>query len=174
MKRQLLEEQEEKQVVVEIRRVTKVTKGGKNLNFRALVVVGDGKGKAGFGLGKAGEVPEAIRKAIDKAKKSMISVPLKETTIPYDVKAKAGASYVVLKPAVRGHGMVAGRTMRAFFEVCGIADITCKCLGSTNPLNVIDATVKALSKLRDTGKGEEVGIPDIDSSPAVDTVENAE
>lgn len=156
MRKQLLDEQEEKQVVVEIRRVTKVTKGGKNLNFRALVVVGDGKGKAGFGLGKAGEVPEAIRKAIEKAKKSMITIPLKETTIPYDVKAKSGASYVVLKPAVRGHGMVAGRTMRAFFEVCGIADITCKCLGSTNPLNVIDATVKALSKLRDAGVVEDI------------------
>lgn len=154
MKRQL-EEKEEKQVVVEIRRVTKVTKGGKNLNFRALVVVGDGKGRGGFGVGKAGEVPEAIRKATDKARKNMLVVPLKETTIPYDVKAKAGASHVILKPAVRGHGMVAGRTMRAFFEVCGIADITSKCLGSTNPLNVMDATVKALSKLRDTGRYEE-------------------
>jgi small subunit ribosomal protein S5 len=155
MEREMLKGQEEKQVVVEIRRVTKVTKGSKNLNFRALVVVGDGQGKAGFGLGKAGEVPEAIRKATERAKKNMITVLLKETTIPYDVEAKSGASYVILKPAVRGHGMVAGRTMRAFFEVCGITDITCKCLGSTNPLNVIDATVKALLKLRDVGKGEE-------------------
>ncbi len=154
MERQSLDEEERKQVVVEIRRVTKVTKGGKNLNFRALVVVGNGQGRAGFGLGKAGEVPEAIRKATEKAKKDMISVPLKETTIPYDVEAKSGASYVMLKPATKGHGMVAGRTMRAFFEVCGIRDITSKCLGSTNPLNVINATVKALSKLRDVGGDE--------------------
>ncbi len=154
MEKQLLEEKEEKQVVVEIRRVTKVTKGGKNLNFRALVVVGDGKGNVGYAIGKAGEVPEAIRKAIEKAKKNMIMIPLKETTIPYDVRAKSGASVVVLKPAVRGHGMVAGKTMRAFFEVSGITDITCKCLGSTNPLNVINATVKALLKLRNVGEGE--------------------
>jgi small subunit ribosomal protein S5 len=166
MSKQLLEEKEEKQVVVEIRRVTKVTKGGKNLNFRALVVVGDGQGRAGFGLGKAGEVPEAIRKATEKAKKEMITIPLKETTIPYDVKAKSGASYVILKPAVKGHGMVAGRTMRAFFEVSGISDITCKCLGSTNPLNVINATVKALLKLRDVreiGEKEE-NIPSVIAS----------
>ncbi|MBN1444759.1 MAG: 30S ribosomal protein S5 [Candidatus Omnitrophica bacterium] len=154
MERQLLGEKEEKQVVVEIRRVTKVTKGGKNLNFRALVVVGDGKGNAGFGTGKAGEVPEAIRKAIDRAKKDMINIPLKETTIPYDVTAKYGASTVVLKPAVKGHGMVAGKTMRAFFEASGITDITCKCLGSTNPLNVMNATVKALLKLRNVGEGD--------------------
>ncbi len=147
MKRQM-EESQDNQVVVEIRRVTKVTKGGKNLNFRALVVVGDNKGNAGFGIGKAAEVPEAIRKAIEKARKSMISVPVSGTTIPFDVKAKFGASRVILKPASKGHGMVAGKTMRAFLEVAGISDITSKCLGSTNPLNVISATVKALSKLK--------------------------
>ncbi|MCX8082575.1 MAG: 30S ribosomal protein S5 [bacterium] len=148
MREQVFDTSEERQVVVEIRRVMKVTKGGKNLNFRALVVVGDGKGKAGFGIGKAAEVPEAIRKATEKAKKHMIAVPIKETTIPHEVSAKFGASRVVIKPAVRGHGMVAGRAMRAFFEVCGISDITCKSFGSTNPLNVINATIKALLKLK--------------------------
>ncbi|HOL21683.1 MAG TPA: 30S ribosomal protein S5 [bacterium] len=148
MREQLLDAIEEKQVVVEVRRVMKVTKGGKNLNFRALVVVGDGKGTAGFGIGKAAEVPEAIRKATEQARKNMITIPIKETTIPHEVQAKFGASRVIIKPAVRGHGMVAGRAMRAFFEVCGIADITCKSLGSTNPLNVINATMKALLKLK--------------------------
>lgn len=148
MKEQLLETVEEKQVVVEIVRVMKVTKGGKNLNFRALVVVGDGKGRGGFGIGKAAEVPEAIRKATEKARKNMIRIPIVETTIPHEVQAKFGASRVIIKPATRGHGMVAGRAMRAFFEVCGISDITCKILGSTNPLNVINATVKALAKLK--------------------------
>jgi len=141
-------EEEEKQVVIEIRRVTKVTKGGKNLNFRAIVVVGDGKGKCGYGIGKAGEVPDSIRKGVERAKKNMIKIPLSGTTIPHDVRAKSGASRVVLKPAVRGHGMVAGRTMRALFEVAGIRDITSKCIGSTNALNVLSATIKALSLLK--------------------------
>ncbi|MDD3726384.1 MAG: 30S ribosomal protein S5 [Candidatus Ratteibacteria bacterium] len=148
MKEQGFDTSEEKQIVVEITRVMKVTKGGKNLNFRALVVIGDGRGKVGFGIGKAAEVPEAIRKATDKAKKNTITIPIKETTIPHEVQAKFGASRVILKPAVRGHGMVAGRAMRAFFEACGVSDITCKSLGSTNPLNVINATVKALLKLK--------------------------
>jgi len=145
-----INESEEKQIVIDIRRVTKVTKGGKNLNFRALVVVGDGKGKAGFGIGKAGEVPEAIRKGAEKARKNMITIPLKGTTIPHSVEAKAGASKVILKPASKGHGMVVGKTMRAFLQVAGIYDVTAKCLGSTNPINVINATVKALSKLKST------------------------
>jgi len=147
-KRQVLDAIEEKHVVVEIRRVMKVTKGGKNLNFRALVVVGDGQGNAGFGTGKAAEVPEAIRKASEKARKNMITVSIEDTSIPHEVKSKYGASRVIIKPAVRGHGMVAGKSMRAFFEVCGIADITCKSFGSTNPLNVIKATMDALSKLK--------------------------
>ncbi|MCM8830545.1 MAG: 30S ribosomal protein S5 [Candidatus Omnitrophica bacterium] len=133
----------------------KVTKGGKNLNFRALVVVGNGKGKVGFGIGKASEVPEAIRKATEQARKNMITVPIIETTIPYDIEAKFGASRVIIKPAVRGHGMVAGRAMRAIFEVCGIPDITCKTLGSTNPLNVVNATVKALLKLNRKEENED-------------------
>ena len=150
----VLEEEEEKQVVIEIRRVTKVTKGGKNLNFRAIVVVGDGKGKCGYGVGKAGEVPEAIRKGVEKARRSMIEIPLSDTTIPHDVRAKSGASTVILKPAVRGHGMVAGRTMRSLFEVAGIKDITSKCIGSTNALNVLSATIKALSMLKEKEEEE--------------------
>lgn len=146
-RKQRLEEQD-KQVVIEIRRVTKVTKGGKNLNFRALVVTGDGNGNAGFGMGKAGEVPEAIRKAVDRAKKDMINIPISGTTIPHDISAKAGASLVIMKPAVKGHGMVAGKTMRAFLEVAGISDITSKCIGSTNPVNVIKATISALKQLK--------------------------
>ncbi|MCM8803913.1 MAG: 30S ribosomal protein S5 [Candidatus Omnitrophica bacterium] len=147
-KENLQVETEERQVVIEIKRVTKVTKGGKNLSFRAIVVVGDGKGKGGFGVGKANEVPEAIRKAIEQARKNMINVPLKETTIPHSVESKFGPSRVILKPASKGHGMVAGRTMRAFFDVCGVKDITCKCLGSTNPINVLYATIKALNKIK--------------------------
>ncbi len=142
------EELELKQNVVEIRRVTKVTKGGKNLSFRAIVVVGDGQGKAGFGVGKAIEVPEAIKKAIKNAKKNMIEIPLKDTTIPHDVYAKFNASKVILKPASKGHGMVAGRFMRALLDAFGIRDITCKCLGSTTSINVLNATIKALSKIK--------------------------
>ncbi|MCM8807257.1 MAG: 30S ribosomal protein S5 [Candidatus Omnitrophica bacterium] len=146
---------EEKQIVIEIRRVTKVTKGGKNLSFRAVVVVGNGKGKAGFGVGKANEVPEAIRKGIEQARKNMIEVPLKGSTIPHSVESKFGASKVILKPASKGHGMVAGRTIRAFLDVCGIRDIICKCLGSTNPINVLNATVKALQKIKVKGEEDE-------------------
>jgi len=118
------------------------------LSFRAVVVVGNGKGKAGFGIGKANEVPEAIRKAVEQARKSMIEVPIKDGTIPHGIESKFGPSRVILKPASKGHGMVAGRTIRAFFDVCGIKDATCKCLGSTNPINVLYATVKALSKIK--------------------------
>lgn len=139
---------EEKQIVIEVKRVTKVTKGGKNLSFRALVVVGNGKGKAGFGIGKASEVPEAIRKATEKARKNMIQITQKGTTIPHSVEGKAGASRVILKPASQGHGRVVGKTMRAFFDVAGIQDVTGKCLGSTNSINVIYATINALSKIK--------------------------
>ena len=148
--------------MIEIKRVTKVTKGGKNLSFRAVVVVGNGKGKGGFGIGKANEVPEAIRKAVEQARKNMMDIPLKGTTIPHDIESKFGPSKVILKPATKGHGMVAGRTMRAFFDVCGIKDITCKCLGSTNCINVLHATVKALKKIK--VKGEEDEIESVKSS----------
>ncbi|MCM8769364.1 MAG: 30S ribosomal protein S5 [Candidatus Omnitrophica bacterium] len=132
--------------------MTKVTKGGKNLNFRALVVVGDGSGRAGFGIGKAAEVPEAIRKATEKAKRSMVTIPMQEATIPHLVQAKFGPTRVILKPASPGHGLVVGSTMRAFFEAAGVRDITGKCLGSTNPVNVIQATLKAVVKLKSSGE----------------------
>jgi len=118
------------------------------LNFRALVVVGDGSGLAGFGIGKATEVPEAIRKATEKAKKSMLKIPMTGTTIPHPVEAKFGSTRVILKPACPGHGLVLGGTMRAFFEVAGVRDVTGKCLGSTNAVNVIQATAKAVGKLK--------------------------
>lgn len=133
---------------MEIRRVTKVTKGGKRLNFRAIVVVGDKKGRGGFGVGKASGVPEAIRKATEKAKKNQIQVPLKGTTIPYEVNAKYNASRIILKPAVKGYGMVVGKTMRAYLESLGINDIVGKCLNSTNAINVLNATTKALLQLK--------------------------
>lgn len=125
-----------------------MTKGGKNLKFRALVVLGNGQGKAGFGIGKAKEVPEAIRKGTEKARKGMFSFPLRETTIPHDVRAKSGASRVILKSAVKGHGMVVGKAMRAFLEVAGVRDVTGKCLGSTRPVNVVQATARALQQIK--------------------------
>jgi len=147
---------DEKQVVIEIRRVSKVTKGGKNFNFRALVVVGDGKGRAGYGIGKAGEVPDAIRKAVEKARKGMIQIPMRATTISHRIEEKVGPCRIVLRPASEGHGMVVGRTLRAFFDVAGVRDITGKCIGSTNPVNVIRAAVETLRLLKPAeGTGDE-------------------
>jgi len=139
---------DEKQIVVEIRRVSKVTKGGRNFKFRALVVVGDGKGSAGYGIGKAGEVPDAIRKAVDKAHRSMVRIPMRATTISHRIEKKVGPCRIVLRPASEGHGMVVGRTLRALCEAAGIRDITGKCIGSTNPVNVIRAAVETLRMLK--------------------------
>jgi len=135
--------------IIQISRVTKVTKGGKRLRFAALVVVGDGKGRVGYGLGKAPEVPDAIRKAIEKAKKSMIKVPVVRGTIPHSIQSKFGSSMILLKPAPAGTGVIAGGTVRAIMDAVGITDVVTKALGSTNPHNLVKATFKALTQLQD-------------------------
>ena len=134
--------------VVEINRVTKVVKGGRKLRFAALVVVGDRNGHVGFGTGKANEVPEAIRKAIEAAKKNMIEVPITGTTIPHEVIGRYSGGNVMLKPAVAGSGVSAGGPVRAVIELAGIADITSKSLGSSTPINMVRATVNGLEQLK--------------------------
>jgi small subunit ribosomal protein S5 len=138
-----------KDQVVAINRVTKVVKGGKNLSFTALVVVGDENGSVGYGLGKAKEVPQAIKKGIEKAKKNMIHVNLKGSTIPHTCLGHYGAGKVLLKPASDGTGVIAGGPVRAVVQSAGIHNILTKSLGSTNPHNVVKATFNALSQLKD-------------------------
>lgn len=134
--------------VISVRRVAKVVAGGKRFSFSALVAVGDMQGHVGIAIGKAPEAPDAIRKAITKAKKSVITVPMRGTTIPHEVVADFGASKLILRPASEGTGVIAGGTVRAILELAGIKNILTKALGSTNPINLARATMKALSMLR--------------------------
>ncbi len=149
-----------KDKVVYINRVAKVVKGGKRFSFSAVAVVGDGQGCVGVGKGKAAEVPEAIRKAVDHAKKNLLWIPLKNMTIPYEVTGHYGAEEVLLKPAAEGTGIIAGGPVRAVMEMVGIQNILSKSLGSGNPANVVKATLEAFRQLKDPAEIEKLRQPE--------------
>ncbi|MEW6026232.1 MAG: 30S ribosomal protein S5 [Planctomycetota bacterium] len=136
------------EIVIKIRRVSKTVKGGKRFSFAALVAVGDRKGQVGFGKGNANEVPFAVEKAVKDAKKNLVHVSMKDTTLPHRVWGKYGATEVIIRPACRGTGIIAGSSVRAILELAGIRDILAKVMGSTNPTNVVKATVNALKSIR--------------------------
>ena len=142
------EESEFKEKLVAVNRVSKTVKGGRNMRFSALVVIGDEKGRVGYGMGKAVEIPEAIRKATEDAKKHLVTVPIVGTTIPHEVIGKYGTGKVVLMPAPEGSGVIAGGPARAVIEQAGIKDIVTKSYGTNNPINVVKATVEGLSRLK--------------------------
>lgn len=137
-----------KEKVVKIGRVTKVVKGGRNFRFSVLVVVGDEAGNVGVGLGKAVEIPDAIRKGIDYAKKNMIKVPLVDTTLPHEVIGKFGAARVLIKPVAPGTGVIAGGAVRAVMELAGVKNVRAKCLGSSSAINIVKATIEGLKEMR--------------------------
>lgn len=153
-----------KEKVVKISRVTKVVKGGRNFRFSALVVVGDEKGNVGSGLGKAVEIPDAIRKGIESAKRNMMKIPLVETSLPHEIIGKYGAARVLIKPAAPGTGVIAGGAVRAVLELAGVKDVRAKCLGSNNAINIVKATLQGLSEMRtvaDVAKDRGIPVEDV-------------
>lgn len=146
------EELELSETLVHVRRVAKTVAGGRKLSFSVLMVAGDNHGHVGYGLGKGNEIPVGIKKAVARARKNLIYVPMKDSTITHEISAKFGAAEILLKPAAPGTGVIAGKSVRAVLEAAGIRDILTKSLGSSNPINVVQATILALSRLKETEK----------------------